>query len=305
MQGRIKRKRHLSVKGQKRYLLMGQKIILLLTVSMFLLSCETKRKPNETPVAEAGEKKLYISDIKEYLQNLSPEDSLTILTDYVNRWAKNQAVLLHAEKNLSEEEKDLSREIDDYRASLLVYRYEQAYVRAKMDTAVSQAEIERFYNDNPDNFQLTGMLVKALYIKVSHDFENTDRIRQLYRSNREKDIEELEQISVSGVEAYSTFGGEWMSLSDVTAPLPGTADTYENRAIRVRAIEDSDDKYTYFVKINDISMKGTVAPLEHVIASIKNIILNRRKNSLIRQMENNVFNDAMNKNEIKILMKLN
>jgi hypothetical protein len=272
---------------------------------MFLLSCETKRKSNDMPIAEVGNKKLYLSEIKDYLQNLSPEDSLTILTDYVNRWAKNQAVLLYAEKNLSEEEKDLTKEIDDYRTSLLIYKYEQLYIRSKIDTTVNQAEIEQFYKDYPDNFQLTGVLVKALYIKVSHNFANIDRIRQLYRSNREKDIEELEKISISGVEAFSMFNGEWMNLGDVIAPLPGTVDTYENRAIRVRAIEDSDDQYTYFIKINDISMKGTVAPLEHVISNIKNIILNRRRINLIRQMENAVFNDAINRNEIKIFNGLN
>jgi hypothetical protein len=271
---------------------------------MFLFSCETKHQQDETPLAEVGDRKLYLSEIEEYLQNLSSADSLTILTDYVYRWAKNQAVLLHAEKKLSEYEKNLDKEIDDYRTSLLIHKYEQSYIRSKMDTTVSQSEIEQFYKDNPDNFQLTGMLVKALYIKVSNDFKNLEKIRYLYRSNREKDIEELEQISINGAEAYSMFNKEWMNLDEITAPLPGSTDSYENRAIRTHAIEDSDNKYTYFIKINDISMKGSVAPLEHVSDNIKNIILNRRKTNMIRQMENAVFNDAMNRNEIKI-KKLN
>ncbi|MDR1170032.1 MAG: peptidyl-prolyl cis-trans isomerase [Prevotellaceae bacterium] len=279
---------------------MRQKVVFLSIALALLFSCGTKHKQNEMPVAEVGDRKLYISEIKDYLQNLSSKDSLIILTDYVNRWAKNQAVLVHAEKNLSDDEKNLDKEIDDYRTSLLVHKYEQAYIRAKMDTSINQAEIEQFYNDNPDNFQLPGMLVKALYIKAANDFKNMDKIRQLYRSNREKDIEELEKISISGVEAYSMFNEKWVNLSEVTAPLPGAADIYENRAIRMRTIEDSDDKYTYFIKINDISMKGTIAPLEHVKADIMDIIINRRKIQLIRQMENTVFNDAMNRNEIKI-----
>jgi hypothetical protein len=279
---------------------MRQKVIFLSIALVYLFSCETKHKQNEIPVAEVGYRKLYLSEIKDYLQNLSSEDSLIVLTDYVNRWAKNQAVLLHAEKNLSDDEKNLNKEIDDYRTSLLVHKYEQAYIRAKMDTTVNPAEIEQFYKDNPDNFQLPGMLVKALYIKAANDFKNIDKIRQLYRSNREKDIEELEKISINGVEAYSMFNDKWINLNEVTAPLPGATDIYENRAIRMRVIEDSDDKYTYFIKINDISMKGTVAPLEHVKADITGIILNRRKINLIRQMENTVFNDAMNRNEIKI-----
>jgi hypothetical protein len=279
---------------------MGQNAVLLLIALILLFSCGTNRKQDETPVAEAGNKKLYLSEFKDYLQNLSPEDSLTILTDYVTRWARNQAVLMHAENNLTVEEKDLTKEIDDYRTSLLIHKYEQAYINSRMDTAVSISEIEQFYNDNPDNFQLTGVLVKVLYIQAANDFASIDKIRQLYRSNREKDIDELEKIAMSGVEAYSMFNGEWMNLDEITAPLPGATETYENRAIRMRAIEDSDDRYTYFIRINDISMKGSTAPLEHVKSNIKNIILNRRKINLIRQMENAAFTNAIKRNEIKI-----
>jgi hypothetical protein len=280
--------------------MMGQKVGFLLIALMLLFSCRTKHKQNETLVAEAGAKKLYLSEIKEYLQNLSPEDSLTILTDYVNKWAKNQIVLRHAENSLSEDEKNIDKEIDDYRTSLLIHKYEQSYIRSKMDTAVSQSEIEQFYNDNPDNFQLTGILLKVLYIKAQNDFKDIDKIRRLYRSNREADIEELKQIALTGVDAYNIFNEKWMTLSELTTLLPGTEETYENRAIRMRVIEDSDDKYTYFVKINDISMKGALAPLEHVKSDIKGIIINRRKINLIRQMENAAFKDAINRNEIKI-----
>jgi hypothetical protein len=272
---------------------------------MLWFSCGTKQKYVDIPIAEVGNKKLYLSEIKDYFTNLSPEDSLTILTDYVNRWAKNQAVLSHAEKNLSDNEKDLTKEIDDYRTSLLIHKYEQAYIRQKMDTAVSQNEIELFYKNNPDNFQLPGVLVKVLFIKAANDFSSLDKIRMLYRSHKEKDIEELAKIAMHGAEAYSTFNNEWLDLNEITASFPGTADAYENRAIRMKYIEDSDDKYTYFLKINEVSMKGAIAPLEHVTSDIKNIILNRRKTNLIRYMENMVFNDAMNRNEIKLMNKIN
>ncbi|MDR1897599.1 MAG: peptidyl-prolyl cis-trans isomerase [Prevotellaceae bacterium] len=267
---------------------------------VFLFSCEIKNKQNEQPIAEVGNKKLYLSDIENYLQNMSSQDSLTVLTDYVNRWAKNQVVLSEAENNLSENEMDVSRELEDYKTSLLIHKYEQLYIGKTMDTAVSDAEIEKFYKENSDNFQLSGVLVKALYIKVYNDFQHIDKIRQLYRSTKEKDIEELEKIAMQGAVAYESFNSQWIDLNEITATFPGTADSYENRAIRMKYIEDSDDKYTYFLKIHDVSTKGAVAPLEHVKSNIKTIILNRRKTNLIRQMENSVFSDAMNKNKIKI-----
>lgn len=278
---------------------MVKKILFIPFILVFMLSCDTKKK-KESPIAEVGDKKLYMSDIKDFLQGLTSDDSITVLKDYINRWAKSQVVLLQAENYLSKEEKDLTKELADYRASLLIYKFEQQYIREKMDTVVSPEEIEQFYTDNPDNFQLPGLLVKALFIKVPNDFQQIDKIRQLYRSNREKDIDELEKISIQGAEIYDGFNNEWIDLNTIAASLPGTADSYENRAIRTKYIEDSDEKYTYFLKINDISTKGSVAPLDHVRADIKNIILNRRKTNLIRKIESDLYTNAINKNEVKI-----
>lgn len=279
---------------------MIKKLIFIPVLLLFFLSCDTKGKKNEEPIAEVGDRKLYLSDIKQYLEGLSKEDSVTILVDYVNRWAKKQVVLLQAENNLSKEDKDLTEEIDNYRTSLLVYKYEQLYIDEKMDTVVREAEVEQFYKDNPDNFQLPGLLVKALYIKVPNDFQSIDKIRQLYRSNKEKDEEELNKIAIQGAETFDMFNDEWVDLNSITNAFPGTTDSYENRVIRMKYIEDSDDRYTYFLKIRDLTLKGSIAPLEHVRTNIKNIILNRRKTNIVRQMENSLYSDAINKNEVKI-----
>ena len=48
-----------------------------------------------------------------------------------------------AETELSKGEKDVSREIESYRRSLLKYRYEQKYVNQRLDTAVTEADIEK------------------------------------------------------------------------------------------------------------------------------------------------------------------
>jgi len=278
---------------------MIKKTIFSVLLALFFIGCNTNKK-NEIPIAEVGEAKLYYSDIKEYFQGLTYEDSVTTIIDYANRWAKNQVVLQQAEKNLTKSERNLTVELENYKTSLLIYKYEQAYILEKMDTIVRSREIEQFYNNNPENFQLPGILIKALLIKIPNDFPQIDKIRQLYRSNREKDIEELAKIALQGAEIFDFFDNEWIDLETVAATLPANADSYENRVIRMKYIEDNDDYYTYFLKVNDVSTKGSVAPMEHVKASIKSIILNKRKTDLVKQLENDLFRKALNKNEVKI-----
>lgn len=284
---------------------MIKKIILfqVTIVAIFFWSCQQQNTRSETPIAEVGSKKLYLSDIQEYFIGLAGKDSLTALTDYVNRWAKNQVVLLRAETYLPENEKNLTDELETYRTSLLVHKYEQMYIREKMDTSVGMQEIEQFYKDNSDNFKPPGIMLKALFIKIPNDYTGIDKIRQLYRSDKAKDVEDLSKTVIQGAEIYTLFNDQLVDFSEIVSLLPGTTESYENQIIKRKYIEDSDDKYTYFVKAREIIMKETVAPLEHVRSNIVNIILNHRKTELIRQMENEIYGSAINNNEIKINIK--
>jgi hypothetical protein len=299
---RIKPYRAFPVKVARKKMLMTEKITCLLgflTLPLLFCGCNSKSVKSERAIAEVGYRKLYLSEVEDYIHGLSEKDSIMALNNYVNRWAKNQVVLRQAERNLSEKEKNISDELDNYRASLLIYKYEQKYLAEKMDTVVSQSEIEKFYRENPDNFKLPGLIVKALFLKVPNGFRDIDKVRSLYRSNSEKALEELHDIAIQGAEIYTSFGAQWMDFN-VCLLLPGSADAYENRIIRMKYVEDSDEKYTYFLKANETSMKDEVAPLEHVKSGIRNIILNRRRTELINRMENAIYNDAMERNQVKI-----
>ena len=278
-------------------------LALCLALSLMFCACISNRSRNEDPIAEIGDKKLYLSDISYILQDLSGEDSLAVLTDYVNRWARNNLVLKQAENNLSLAAKDGSDELENYRASLLIYRYEQAYIAQRMDTVVSDSEIEIFYRENTDNFQLTGLLIKGLYIKVRNSFHDMDKIRRLYRSDKEKDFVELEKLCVQGAEKFDAFNNEWIDFALLSKDLPASYENYENKIIQLKHLEERDDYYTYFLKVTNVSMKGSVAPLEHVKNNIKTIILNRRKVNMVRRLENDIYNEAFKRNEVKINIK--
>ncbi|MDR2563069.1 MAG: peptidyl-prolyl cis-trans isomerase [Prevotellaceae bacterium] len=281
------------------------KPVYALSVALLLIfaSCADNNSRNEIPIAEIGAKKLYMSDIDYIMQDLSGDDSLAVLTDYVNRWARNSLVLKQAENNLSPAAKDVSDELENYRASLLIYRYEQAYIAQRMDTVVSDQEIENFYKENADNFQLTGLLIKGLYLKVRINFHDLDKIRRLYRSDKEKDRAELEKICVQSAEKFDTFNNEWVDFALLAKDLPANYENYENKIIQLKHLEERDENYIYLLKVSDVSMKGSIAPLAHVKNNVRTIILNRRKVNMIRQLENDIYNEAFKQNEVKINIK--
>ena len=51
--------------------------------------------------------------------------------DFIEKWVRNQLLLNKAEINLTDEEKNVELQIENYRSSLLIYAYQQSYLRQK------------------------------------------------------------------------------------------------------------------------------------------------------------------------------
>ena len=75
-------------------------------------------------VAVVGSDKLYREDIESLIpKGLSSEDSLRLASQYINSWASDRVYLKIAEEQLSKSEKDVTKELEEYRRSLLKYIY--------------------------------------------------------------------------------------------------------------------------------------------------------------------------------------
>lgn len=110
---------------------------------------------NEPLAAKAGAHELTCEQLRQAIPDgLSPEDSAAFAQQYINTWARDMIFLDRAEGALSAEEKDVSRELEDYRRSLLKYRYEQKYIAERLDSLVTREELEQYYEANADKFRL-------------------------------------------------------------------------------------------------------------------------------------------------------
>jgi len=110
---------------------------------------------NEPIVAKAGSHELTRDELlKAVPDGLSPEDSLDFVRKYIDTWARDLLYLDRAESALSAAEKDVSRELEEYRRTLLKHRYEQKYISERLDTQISEEELEQYYTDNMEKFRL-------------------------------------------------------------------------------------------------------------------------------------------------------
>src|SRR5574344_467909 len=103
-------------------------LVIIVLPSLFSFMAISSFLHDDDVVAKAGKGVLYRHDLDQIIpKGLSREDSTRFALQYINTWASDMVFLSIAEEQLPKVEQDVSRELEDYRRSLLKYRYEQLY----------------------------------------------------------------------------------------------------------------------------------------------------------------------------------
>jgi hypothetical protein len=261
-----------------------------------VMSCHTdKPKSQDMPVARVFDRYLYTSDLREAIPSgLNQIDSLALVKDFIDKWVRKQLLLKKADENLTPQEKNVEKQIEDYRLSLLVFKYEQSLIQQKLDTNITQKEIEDYYNQNSSNFILNENLVKAVYIKVPKTAPDLWKLRRWYKSDNESDVKNLEAYCYQYAEKYDYFNEDWVQFKLLLEQLPEISSSPQNILTSRNSLELSDTSSIYLVRIMDYKLEGTVAPVEFVNSNIKSIVLNKRKIQYINHSESEIYNYALN-----------
>lgn len=277
---------------------MIRKLYILAIISVVLPAISSCRAisnflHNDEVVAAVGHERLYRSDLDLVIpKGISPEDSTRLARQYINVWASDLVYVTIAEEQLSKAEKDVTKELNDYRKSLLKYRYEQLYVNERLDTAVSDDMVQEYYDAHKETFALRRPLIKARYLCIHTDSPGLTPIRKKMGSSEVADVIEADSLAFSSAMEFTTWDDEWV---DVTV-LAGKFDmdfktllqSVKDRWVRL----DDTLGVTDLAYISEMMKEGEFAPVEYVAPQIKDIIISSRKQELISSLERDLLNDA-------------
>lgn len=257
-------------------------------------------------VARAGKSVLYKSDINTLIpSNISPEDSANIINRYINSWATKALLLDMAENQLSKEDKNVQKELDDFRTSMLVYRYEKLFVEQRLDTLITEEECIQYYNENKQSFVSPVSVIKCRYIKISLNSPNHQIIKSLYRTLDPQQIAKLDDLCLSSADIYTDFSEGWIPLTTISKELDMDISLCENELTRENYIEKNNLNYSFLVRVYEKVAPGATTPFNYNLETIKESILSKRKQELISNLERNLLEDALNNNKLIIYSKYN
>ncbi|MGB6151427.1 MAG: peptidyl-prolyl cis-trans isomerase [Pricia sp.] len=277
--------------------------ICCLFATVFLGACNyVWKKEQPKALARVGEKYLFKDDVNAIMgKNLSPEDSASFVTDYINTWASKQLLLDKAKINLPEEKlAEYDAFVADYRTDLYTRAYKEALMQQVNDSTVSQAELESFYESEKENFRLKEMLVKLRFVALPKDFLNKVEVAERLKNFGEKDQKVLDSISVQ-FRKTSFNDSIWIPASRVIDEIPPlTFENVEKQLKKSQFLNLEDDNGVYLAKILDVRSVDEIAPLSFIEPTIEQVLLSRRKLDFIRKLETEVIDEAIKEKEFEV-----
>ena len=261
-----------------------------------------KEKDNRIPIARVNNSYLYKDDITNIItEGISSNDSTIFVNNYINRWASQQLLIDGAAINLSEEkQKDYDRLVNQYRKDLISKAYMEALIKKNIDTLVSLEEAQEFYNANKGNFRLNEELIQFRYIHVDENISDLKDITKRFKSFDEEDKMVLDSISVQ-FRNYSLNDSIWVKVNQVINKIPAVTIQNKNQLLKKsNFIQLKDSLGLYLMQINDVLLRNEMAPLQYIKSTINQIVVNRRKLDLVKQLEKDITKDAIENKKFEI-----
>ena len=120
-----------------------RRFVIGLIILLPLVSCHNN-SVNDKAIATIYGKNLYQSDLQSVMyEGISYSDSLVRAKAFIDEWIHRQLIIHQAEAALGADELDFSKQLEEYRNSLTIYKYETKIIEQRLDTVVSDEEIDR------------------------------------------------------------------------------------------------------------------------------------------------------------------
>ena len=269
---------------------MRKKVFIIIAI-LFSSCTELTSIKNDELVSRVGDNYLYESEIPDFS---SYEDSLIREKDFIDSWARENILFDLSLVNLDQKSiLNLDKLIEKYKRDLYINSYKDILVNSLVDSIIKDDEIDKYYNENLNNFKLNEDLIKYRFVKIPLDNINLNKIRNGIIRYDLFDKQLIDSLSFQFA-SYNLNDSLWITKRDFFNQVSFV--DYENQKKYVKKrqlISKKDSMYVNLLFIDDILEANNIAPKSYLSDRIKSIIHNRRKILLIKELNKDIINDAI------------
>lgn len=249
-------------------------------------------------LAKVHNKTLYLSELDGmFPEGTSAEDSAFIIDVFTNRWIRDAVVLHEAEQNIPSD-LNIDKLVRDYRASLIRHNYEKILVEELLESEVGEEDLVAFYEQNKQQYQLETPIVRCYFVKVPTPVPEPDRLRELWNSDAPEDFQALLDYCNEHAETHLLSEQDWYKVEDVATELPKGTVTVDNISEGLEFSRKGED-YQYYFEVLEVKKRQDIAPLSYIKEQARKVILRNRKEELLEQKIDAMYERELRRNNIK------
>lgn len=275
--------------------------LLLTLLTSGMISCSLLENDSNPAVARVYEKQLLLEDLLAILPpNLNAEDSAMLTKNFIDQWVKKELKVKQAELLLNPSNKDIQKQLDDYRQSLLIHLWEKKMMDEKLDTIVTDTEVFNYYQLHLEDFILKKDIVKMIYIQLSISQYDYYKLRRSLRYSYPEEMESVYEYCSENATQMIDFNNEWVYFDDAIQLVPNKISNAKYFITNNEYNEIIESGHRHIIRVYDHKLAGDPSPLDRVWNDISNLILLKRKMELIKKLETESYREAMKSNKIEI-----
>ena len=283
---------------------MNKSFLAILNLLLFLSCNYLTQDDSIIPIARVNDSYLYNEDIIDLIsENTTKEDSTLIVNNFINRWATKQLLIDQSMINLSQEKQDFFNEmVSQYKTDLYTEAYKSSIISKQLDTVILKKEYEDYYNLNKRNFKSNDELLKVRYIQVDKNFLDLKALEKKFKRYDSIDKKDLTNLSIK-FKSFNLNDSIWIKSNVLIGRLPVLKEENLKVLKKPNYTQLQDSLGVYLIKIEATLKTNDIAPLSYVRPTIEQIILNKRKQDLLKKIQKDITIDAIKNENFEIFTK--
>jgi hypothetical protein len=272
---------------------------LIYIILLSVIACTEKTEeidPSDPLLASVYSQNLRLSDIKPILQTeVSQADSTMYAHSLVEKWVRDAILMHEAERNIPAD-LDIQKMVNDYRSSLILMTYKQKLVQEKLDTMVTQEQLEAYYEQSKNQYMLDEPILRGIFLKIDKESAEYERLDRLWKNSS---FEELSAEADNLFELKLTDQSRWYTWKDIKALIPKNFWTWNEIKTKEARFKTSGN-FKYFIKVEAYEDKNKIAPLSYIKDQAMKVILHKRQTEILDNLMEDLYNQYSSDKNIKI-----
>ena len=250
-------------------------------------------------LAQVFDYKLYFDDIKDLIQGYSnAEDSIQQVRSLTEHWVRDRLILVEAEKKFPKEA-NLNKLLEDYRQSLLRHFFEQHTIEERLDTVITESDLQRYYEVNKEQHRLETGILRGYYFKISKPLNRSDKILTWWQTFPKNHYEEVISYAEKRAKTNLSDSTQWYEMHMLIQLFP--EGTLSHSAIRsMQRIVKEDRDFVHLLYPLEVFYEGEIAPLSRVRSQAARYIIHQRELELLDRIKSEIYDRDIQSDQVKI-----